>query len=61
MLEHVIPIWRLAARTNARRLQVVQLKGLRVATNARSCDEANCGFGYSVFAITIKALTDVFN
>jgi hypothetical protein len=64
MMDYACPIWRSAARSHAQKLQVLQLKCLRTATDApwyvgnRQIHE---DLGIPLFADHIRALTESFN
>jgi hypothetical protein len=61
MMDYVCPIWRSAARNHVRKLQVLQSKCLRIATNAPwyvNNRQIHEDMGIPVFADHIRALTE---
>jgi hypothetical protein len=64
MMDYACPIWRSAARSHVKKLQMLQTKCLRIATNApwyvgnRQIDE---DLGIPFFADHIRALTESFD
>ena len=64
MMDYACPAWRSAARTNVRRLQVLQFKCLRLATGAPwyvSNRQIHEDLGVPLFADHIRALTASFD
>jgi hypothetical protein len=64
MMDHACPIWRSAARSHVRKLQVLQSKCLRIATNAPryvSNRQIHEDLGIPFFADHIRALTESFD
>jgi hypothetical protein len=61
MMDYACPIWRSAARTHVQKLQVLQSKCLRIATNAPwyfSNRQIHEDLGIPFFAVNIIALTE---
>jgi hypothetical protein len=64
MMYYVCPIWRSAARSHVRKLQVVQSKCLRIATNAPwyvSNKQIHKDLGIPFLAHHIRVLTESFD
>jgi hypothetical protein len=64
MMDYACPVWRSAARTHVRKLQVLQSKCLRIATGAplyMSNRQIHEDLGVPFFADHIRALTDSFD
>jgi hypothetical protein len=64
MMDYACPIWRSAARSHFRKLQVLQFKCLRIATNAPwyvSNRQIHEDFGIPFFADHVRALTESFD
>jgi len=64
MMDYACPAWRSAARSHARRLQVLQSKCLRLATGAPwyvSNRQIHEDLGVPFFADHIRALTECFD
>ena len=64
MMEYACPAWRSAARSNVRRLQVLQSKCLRLATGAPwyvSNGQIHEDLGVPFFADHNRALTESFD
>jgi hypothetical protein len=64
MMDYAYTAWRSAARSHVRRLQVLQSKGLRLATSTTwyvSNRQINENLGFPLFADHIRALTANFN
>jgi hypothetical protein len=64
MMEYACPVWRSAARSHIRKLQVFQSKCLRIATSApwyMSNRKIHEDLGVPFFADHIRALTDSFD
>jgi 4-amino-4-deoxy-L-arabinose transferase-like glycosyltransferase len=64
MMDYACPVWRSAARTHVRKLQVLQSKCLRIATSApwyMSNRQIHEDLGAPFFAEHIRALTDSFD
>jgi hypothetical protein len=64
MMDYACPIWRSAARSHFRKLQVLQSKCLRIATNAAlyvSNRQIHENLGIPFFADHIRALTESFD
>jgi hypothetical protein len=61
MMDYACPIWRSAASSHVKKLQVLQSKCLRIATNAPWCvgnRQIHEDLGIPFFADHIRALTD---
>jgi hypothetical protein len=64
MMDYAYPIWRWAARTHYRKLQVLQSKSLCIATNAPwyvNNRQIHEDFGIPFFADHVRALTESFD
>jgi hypothetical protein len=64
MMDYACPIWRFAARSHVRKLQVLQSKCLRIATNAPwyvSNRQIHVDMRIPFFADHIRALTESFD
>jgi hypothetical protein len=64
MVDYTCPIWRSAARRHVRKLQVLQSKCVRIATNAPwyvSNRQIHEDLGIPFFADHIRALTESFD
>jgi hypothetical protein len=64
MMDYACPVWRSAARSHIRKLQVLQSKCLRIATGAPryiSNRQIHEDLGVSLFADQIRALTESFD
>jgi hypothetical protein len=64
MMDYACPIWRSAARSNVRKLQVLQSKCLRIATDARwyvSNRQIHDDLWIPFFADHVEALTESFD
>jgi hypothetical protein len=64
MMDYACPVWRSAARSHIRKLQVFQSKCLRIATNTpwyMSNRQIHEDLGVPFFADHIRALTDSFD
>jgi hypothetical protein len=64
MMDYACPVWRSAARSHIRKLQVLQSKCLRIATSApwyMSNSQIHEDLGVPFLADHIRALTDSFD
>jgi hypothetical protein len=64
MMDYACPVWRFAARCHIRKLQVLQSKCLRIATDApwdMSSRQIHEDLGVPFFADHIRAVTDSFD
>ena len=64
MMDYACPVWRSAARTHVRRIQVLQSKCLRFVTGAPwyiSNRQIHDDLGVLLFADHIRALTESFD
>jgi hypothetical protein len=64
MVDYACPVWRSAARSHIRKLEVLQSKCLRIATGAPwyiSNRQIHKNLGVPFFAYHIKALTESFD
>jgi hypothetical protein len=61
IMDYACPIWRFAARSHIRKLQALQFKCLRIATNSPwyiGNKQIHEDFGIPIFADNIRALTE---